>query len=90
MGRVVVVGQPSIHWAAATDKKNSLRLPALYLAVAHSNMDMVALLTNTRKVNSLDNCLSSALHWAELGQIMSKENTVKKKKEALAELLQNS
>jgi len=49
-----------VNW---TDHEGRL---ALHLAVAHSNMDVVALLTNTCKVNALDNCLRSALHWAAL------------------------
>ena len=70
MGRVVMVGKTSIHWAAATNKKNSTRLvhegllamdheglPALYLAVPHSN---------TCKINALNSCLRSALHSAAL------------------------
>ena len=39
-----MVGMTSIHWAAATDKKNSARLVHEgLLALDHSNMDVVAL-----------------------------------------------
>ena len=55
---MVVVDKTSIHWVAATDKKNCARLVHegllnLYLAMNH-------------KANALNNFLRSAVHWVAL------------------------